>query len=226
MKRISLAGIALIFGMFMSCQNNPDTSGTTSTDGDTVHTGLEGTRDQAGQLSTDVKPDTSSGQATSGLTTDKDSSGRSTTAVNDEAFVKEQIAGNYDEIALSKAALTQSSDKELKKIANHLISDHTAALGKLKKLSAAGKTQVVSAASDDAKATLSSLQTSKGKAFDKVWCETQIEKHKTTISTYEAAAKSVSDSDTKGFITETLPKLRMHLDELMAYHGKIKAFGE
>jgi len=205
--------------LFFSCQNSPEKSGTDTVNSDTVHTGLEGTRDQAGQLSTGVTPDTSSGQSTTGISSGKDSAKM---ASSDDAFIKEQVAGNYDEIELAKLASKKASAKELKQIGDYLVSDHSKALDKLRKMATSKKLSVAAAASDDANKTISSLESKKANDFDKAWCETLIDKHKSAISTYESAATSVTDAQLKSFVNETLPKLRMHLDKLMAFHGKIK----
>ena len=90
-------------------------------------------------------------------------------------------------------------------------------------MATAKKLAVATAASDEAHKVVSTLENKQAAEFDKAWCETLIDKHKSTIGKYESAANSVSDSQLKSFINETLPKLRMHLDKLMAYHGKIKA---
>lgn len=229
MQKVFFSFMVLSAVIITSCQDGAAKSGADVVNNDTVHTGLEGTRDQAGQsqLSTDAKPDTSSGQSTTGVSTGKDSgkdSGSMSTGSNaDEQFLKDQVAGNYDEIGLAKLAAKKSSDKEIKQIADYLVSDHSKALDKLTKMAGAKKVKVASSASDEAKNLISTLENKKATDFDKAWCETLIDKHKTTINKYESAATSVSDSQLKSFVNETLPKLRMHLDKLMAYHGKIKA---
>lgn len=219
MLRISIPCLLMATVLFFSCQDSPEKSDTDTVNSDTVHTGLEGTRDQAGQIGTDVKADTSSGQSTTGMSSGKDSMG---TASSDDEFIKDQVAGNYDEIDLAKSAAKKATAKELKQIADYLVSDHSKALDKLRKMATARKLSVATASSDDANKTISSLENKTASEFDKAWCETLIDKHKSTISKYESAATSVTDAQLKSFVNETLPKLRMHLDKLMAYHGKIK----
>lgn len=220
MQKLSFSCLVLATMLLFSCGDNTTATSNDTANADTVHTGLEGTRDQAGQLSTDVKPDTSSGQSTTGEASGKDSSG---TTSSDDEFIKDQVAGNYDEIGLAKIASKKASAKELKQIADYLVSDHSKALDKLKKMATNKKLTVATAASDDANKTVSTLENKTAGEFDKAWCETLIDKHKSTISKYESKAASVTDDQLKAFVNETLPKLRMHLDKLMAFHGKIKA---
>jgi putative membrane protein len=203
-------------GVVISCQNNAE-SGIEQNGSDTTVTGLEGTRDQQGQLS-EVKIDTTSGQGAAGGSSDS----LVTKSSSDAEFITEQVAGNYNEIALAKLALKSSVDKEIKGIAQQLIADHNKALEKLKSMASDLKTDVSNSPSGDGTKLLSSLEKRKGADFDKAWIEVLIDKHKTSISKYEAATNLVTDKDLKAFVGENLPKLRMHLDKLMAYHGQVK----
>lgn len=203
-------------GTIVSCGNNAE-SGSGQSGADTVVTGLEGTRDQQGQLS-EVKIDTTSGQGAAGGSVDS-SSIRSGT---DEQFIPEQVAGNHNEIALAKLAVKTSTDKDIKSIAQQLITDHTRALERLSSMATAKKLTVAKGPSEEGSSLMSTLEKKQGAEFDKAWIEALIDKHKTSISKYEAAATAVTDKDLKAFVNQTLPKLRMHLDKLMAYHGQVK----
>jgi len=218
MQKLILSLCVLSMLMLFSCQDSPTKEGAKTVNSDSVHTGLEGTRDQAAQLSTDVKQDTSSGQSTTGTSSGKDSS----VANSDDQFIKDQVTGNYDEIQLAQLATKKSTNKEIKEIAQYLAGEHSKALDRLRKMASAKKLSIASAASQEAESTISTLENKKADEFDKAWTEKLIDKHKSTINKYESAATTVSDGDLKRFINETLPKLRMHLDKLMAYHGKIK----
>jgi putative membrane protein len=203
-------------GIITSCQNNTD-SGNDQNGSDTVVTGLEGTRDQQAQIS-EVKIDTTSGQHPAGGSSDSatGSSGA------DDQFIKDQVVGNYNELAIARLAVKKSADKEVKKIAQQLVSDHSKVLDSFKGIGSAKKLELASAASQDGTALTSDLDKKQGAAFDKAWIEALIEKHKAGVAKYEAASRSVSDTDVKDLVNKTLPKLRMHLDMLMAYHSQVK----
>ena len=202
-------------GMIISCQDNAQSeAGTEQNGSDTVVTGLEGTRDQQGQIS-EVKMDTTSGQRPAGVSSD-------TTSASDDQFIKDQVTGNYNELALAKLALKKSSDKEVKGIAQQLVSDHSKVLDNLKNIGSSKKLELVSAASADGTSMVSALDKKQGADFDKAWIEALIDKHKAGVAKYEAASKSVADADLRNLVNQTLPKLRMHLDKLMAYHSQVK----
>jgi len=205
-------------GMMMSCQDNAEeAAGTEQNTSDTVVTGLEGTRDQQGQIS-QVKMDTTSGQRPAGNLSDSTAASSGT----DDQFIKDQVTGNYNELALAKLALKKSSDKEVKGIAQQLVSDHSKVLDKLKNIGSSRKLDLADAASADGVSMTTALNKKQGADFDKAWIEALIEKHKSGVASYEAAVKSVADPDLKDLINQTLPKLRMHLDKLMAYHSQVK----
>lgn len=64
MKNLFLFASLLSIGFITSCNDGANKEGNeTIVAKDTTVSGLEGTRDQSGQLSTDVKPDTTSGQS-------------------------------------------------------------------------------------------------------------------------------------------------------------------
>ena len=201
-------------GLFCSCSDNNE-SENVQAGSDTVITGLEGTRDQQGQIS-GTKMDTTSGQQPAGASAD------TTSGTSDGAFIKEQIVGNYNEIGLAKLALKKTADKGIKSIAQQLVTDHTSALEKLKSMASKEKLDVATSPSDEGQSLLTTLETKKTTEFDKAWTEALLDKHKTSITKFDAAAKTVSNTELKTFVDQTLPKLRMHLDKLMAYHGQIK----
>jgi putative membrane protein len=204
-------------------QANENSSKTVSQD--TSTNGLEGTRDEAASISTDVKADTSSGQLQSGNQHSTSSMGTDTAGSKDRDanFLSEAAAGNYGEISAADAAIAKSGLKEEKSIAQMLKKDHTAALQELKSLSSKKGVTIATDAPSDVKSKLQDLGAQNGSAFDKAWCEMMIDKHKATIAKFESTAKTTSDDDVKKWVNKTLPKLRHHLDELMSLHGKIKA---
>lgn len=213
MKLFAISMLVASFALF-SCGNDTG-SGAEQAGTDTVVTGLEGTRDQQGQMS-GVKIDTTSGQQSAGGSSD------SLNSSTEQSFIVDQVQGNYNEVALAGLAIKKSADKEIKSIATQLEKDHKAVLADLKTMASKGSYQIANAPSADATSKIADLEKRKGAEFDKAWTETLIDKHKSGIAKFENAEKSVSNPELKSFISQTLPKLRMHLDKLMAYHGQIK----
>ena len=204
-------------------QANQDQNNTVSQD--TSRNGLEGTRDEAASISTDVKADTSSGQLQDKNQHAGSSVSMDTAASRDRIanFLSEAAASNYGEISAAESALSKSALKEEKSIAAMLKKDHTAALQEIKALSSKRGLTIATDAPADVKAKLQNVASKSGGEFDKAWCEMMIDKHKATIAKFEETAKTSTDDEVKRWINKTLPKLRTHPDELTSLHGKIKA---
>jgi len=204
-------------------QANQDEKNTVSQD--TNRNGLEGTRDEAASVSTDVKADTSSGQLQNKNQHPENSASTDTAGSKDRVanFLSEAAAANYGEIRAAESALSKSTMKEEKSIAAMLKKDHTAALQEIKALSSKKGLTIATDAPADVKAKLNDVASKSGGEFDRAWCEMMIDKHKATITNFEGTVKTTSDDDVKKWINKTLPKLRHHLDELTSLQGKIKA---
>lgn len=154
---------------------------------------------------------------------DKNDSALSTKAAEKDAqFVVDVVASNYGEVKLSKLAQQKASNSELKDVAKMLETDHNAVLSDLKGIASKRGITIPTEESGDAKDKLKELTNKKASEFDKEWCETLMDNHKTSISKFENAANDVSDPDLKSFVNTVLPKLRTHHDRLMECHKKLK----
>ena len=142
---------------------------------------------------------------------------------NDADFVAEQVAANYAEVKLAKLAAEKSSSPEIKKVAIMLENDHTRKLEELQKLASAKSITVPVEADKDAIKTVEDLRDNKDIAdFNKDWCKEMVDNHEKTIETYEDKLEKTDDPELKSWISQTLPSLRSHLDQLKACHEKLK----
>lgn len=196
--------------------------------GDSTISGLEGTRDQAAQMSTDVNTDTSSGQTSSvgkksGIEGLPGDAGNTGSAPQAELFVADEVAGNYSEIKASTLAQQKSSNKEVKAVAGFLLKEHTAALADLKTIGAKKGLTLPTEENADSKSKMADIESKTGSEFDKAWCDMMMEKHTKTISKYEIMVNTVTDADVKSFINKVLPKIKSHHEKIMAVSNKVKA---
>lgn len=223
-----LAGACMLF----SCGEGTNYDDNDKNSGDSTVTGLEGTRDQSAQVSTDVNTDTSSGQnssvgeksGTGGLPGNAGNATNTGSAPQAELFVADEIAGNYGEIKASTLAQQKSSNKDVKAVAALLLKDHTAALADLKGIgSKKGLSSLPTEENADAKSKMTDIQSKTGGEFDKAWCDMMMEKHNKTISKYETMVNTLTDADVKNFINKVLPKIKAHHEKIMAVNNKLKA---
>ena len=116
------------------------------------------------------------------------------------------------EIAAGNLAIQKSKDPSVIDLAKMMVTDHTQANAKLQSLSQ----DMSSLDSLDAKhkAMKASLMSLDGAAFDKAYIKGQVADHQAAIALFSKESTSGTDKDLKAFASETLPKLKMHLDHV------------
>jgi len=97
-----------------------------------------------------------------------------------------------------------------------MVKDHTAANEKLKSIADQKKLEVSTDAElmDKAKAMILDLRSAK--SFDQAYANNQVKAHEATIEIFEDEIKNGNDEQLKTFATETLPKLKAHLEQAKA----------
>lgn len=126
-------------------------------------------------------------------------------------FIRLASSGDMYEIESSKLALAKADNAAIKKIAQMLISDHTALSKKLMSLAGAKVPPALGKKHAD---MLEKLKAANGAEFTKLYIAQQIQAHKEAIDLFERYAKAGDDVQLKSFATETLPRLRSHLQEV------------
>lgn len=227
LKNLSVTLLLAGACVLSSCGDGTNYDDNDKNSGDSTVTGLEGTRDQAAQVSTDVNTDTSSGQSvgektggTGGLPGDAGNTGSAPQA---ELFIADEVAGNYGEIKASTLAQQKSNNKDIKAVAGLLLKEHTAALADLKTIGSKKGLTLPTEENADSKSKMADIQDKTGSDFDKAWCDMMMEKHHKTITKYETMVNTVTDADVKGFINKVLPKIKAHHEKIMAASNKVKA---
>ncbi len=196
MKKTFLSALVIASATFFSC----GTSGTTSTDTDSVHTG------DTTSTATMSTPDTSTKMAAS-----------STPASDmDKQFMMDAGAGGNTEVAASKLALERSSNDRVKSYANMMIADHTKAGDELKSLASQKSVTLPDSVMEKQHKELDDLRGTSAKNFDKAYIKMMDKDHKETIDKFEKASQKADDADVKSFATKTLPTLKMHKDSVDA----------
>lgn len=142
-------------------------------------------------------------------------------AASPQDFVDDASAKSIAEIETSKLAVEKSQSADVKTFAQMMIKDHTAANETLKGIAEAKNLEVNidPALLDTAKKVILDVRE---ESFDKAYAENQVKAHEETIRLFEDEIKTGEDAEVKAFATETLPKLKAHLEaakKLAASHG-------
>jgi putative membrane protein len=143
-------------------------------------------------------------------------------AEKEAQFLVDVVGSNYGEIKLARLGHQRASNSELKDVARNLERDHEALLNDLKALASKKGITIPTEENGDSKDKLKELTDEKASVFDKEWCETLMDSHRTSITKFENAENEISDPDLKSFVSSVLPKLRTHHDRLMECHKKLK----
>jgi putative membrane protein len=138
----------------------------------------------------------------------------------DAQFVVDAVAGNLTEIRYAQLAQEKSTDSKVKAVASELEKAHQSMLNELKSLAASKAISIPADVPDDAKKDIDKLADDKN--FNKNWCKEMIDKHEKTISNYEKEANDTTDPEIKNWVTNTLPAVRTHLDDLRKCHDSMK----
>jgi putative membrane protein len=131
-------------------------------------------------------------------------------ALDDVSFVKTATENGRKEVAAARDALPQLKQPELKRLAEMLVTDHSAANAKLSSIAERKGWPLPAAKS--APATPASGTASPD--FDSKWLGEQIAGHERSVTLYRAQAESGEDADLRKFARETLPTIQHHLEEL------------
>jgi putative membrane protein len=147
----------------------------------------------------------------------------STTAANDlpaqdKAFVQAATMSSSTEIDASKMAAKQSSDKDVKSFAHHMMIDHTKLTAQLKMAAPHG---VMVPKDNSDTAVLDSLKGLHGKAFDTAYIQkVGLEGHKSAVDAFQQEASSGSNADLKAAAQKALPTIQEHYSMAQALAKK------
>jgi putative membrane protein len=129
--------------------------------------------------------------------------------VDDVAVVKQATESGRKEVAAARDALPQLKNPGLKRIAEMLVSDHSAANAKLSKIAEAkGWPLPAPQAATPPPATGASTD------FDAKWTAEMIAAHEKSVGLYRAQAQGGEDKDLRKYAHDTLPTIEHHLAEL------------
>lgn len=127
-------------------------------------------------------------------------------------FIKEAAMGGKMEVQMGQLAEQRGQSQDVKTLGQTLVRDHTMANQKLEQIAQQkGVTLDKGAGDQKHQHQLQKLQSHSGAEFDKAFVQNAIKDHKKDIAEFERAEKNLQDEQLRGFINETLPKLRNHL---------------
>lgn len=134
--------------------------------------------------------------------------------MSDTAFLNKIIMDNKMEIDLSKLGQRKGTTAKVKKIAGIMLTDHTAMLEDLRKLSK-GKELI----QHDHKSAMKSPVIPNGNDFDAEWAGQMLRMHEAKIAEMETFISLTKNTAFKAVVLKAIPKIKTHRDMLLQIPG-------
>ena len=136
-----------------------------------------------------------------------------------DGFVMNAAVGDMYEIESSRMAMERSKNAAVRKIAQMLITDHTASTTKLKSLIDGGQVTgatLPTAMDERRKGMIDNLRGAPDAEFDNRYLDQQAMAHRETVVLMEAYQTAGQNEPLKAFAGEVAPKIKAHLDMVNA----------
>ncbi|RYY68646.1 MAG: DUF4142 domain-containing protein [Chitinophagaceae bacterium] len=195
MKKYSILALTCL-GLF-SCNNSE-----TKTDSS-----------QTMDSSTSAKIDTSAGSTSATTVMPVDSA----TA----RFLVKATQGGLAEVASGNVAQGRTTNEGVKMFASMMVNDHSNVNGQIQTLAQQRMVSLPTETSEENKKMMADTEKKTGKDFDRAYMDMMVAAHKKTISMFEKASGEIADSAVKDLITQTLPKVKTHLDSAQAIRRRL-----
>ena len=142
--------------------------------------------------------------------------------VNQSDFLTQAASNGMFEVEASRIAQKQATNPEVKKFAQMMVTDHTAANKELMALAQKKAITLPDSMGDAHMDHMQELRGQKGAEFDRAYMEKMETTHNEAVSLFEDASEDMEDADVKAFATKTLPKLREHHESARKLNETVK----
>ena len=142
------------------------------------------------------------------------------TALTDADILKVFMASNDGEIVTSRAVLTGTQNADVRRFAQMMIDDHTAANARAMALALAPRDNQVSASmTQNATAKAAQIGGATGAGKDMMYMETQVVLHGNTLDMLtNVLIPGARDPQLRALLTETRPVVERHFREAQRLH--------
>jgi putative membrane protein len=164
------------------------------------------------------KTTTEETDTTNKMSTSEESSMNSSSALSstDQTFVSEAAAAGMMEVEAGKLAAEKGTTQAIKDFGQMMVTDHSAANSELQSLAATKNATVPSEMSESARNHVNDMKNMTGKEFDDHFKQMMVSDHEKAVKLFEDASQNCNDPDLKTWATNTLPKLKGHLEKAKA----------
>jgi len=142
-------------------------------------------------------------------------------AVTPQSFASQAAVIGKAEIELGQIALKNTEDEGVRKYAERMVKDHSAADKKLQAIAAKENLQLPQSLDPEHASLKTKLQGLKGEDFDRAYVNAMAKGHDKAVALFEAASQQAQmPDDLKQFAASTLPTLEQHQEMAHSLHEK------
>ncbi len=142
-------------------------------------------------------------------------------AVTPESFASQAAIIGKAEIELGQIALKNTQDAGVRKYAERMVKDHSAADKKLKAIAAKESLQLPQSLDQEHESLKMKLQSLKGEDFDRAYVKAMANGHDKAVALFESASQQTQmPGELKQFAASTLPTLEEHKEMAHSLHQK------
>ncbi len=142
-------------------------------------------------------------------------------AVTPQSFASQAAIIGKAEIELGQIALKNTQDAGVRKYAERMVKDHSAADKKLKAIAAKESLQLPQSLDQEHESLKMKLQSLKGADFDRAYMNAMAKGHDKAVALFESASQQTQmPGELKQFAASTLPTLEEHKEMAHSLHEK------
>jgi len=140
-------------------------------------------------------------------------------AVTPQSFASQAAVIGKAEIELGQIALKNTQDEGVRKYAERMVKDHSAADKKLQAIAAKENLQLPQKLDPEHESLKTKLQSLKGEDFDRAYVQAMAKGHDKAVALFESASQQPQmPEDLKQFAASTLPTLEQHKEMAHSLH--------
>ena len=140
-------------------------------------------------------------------------------SVTPQSFASQAAVIGKAEIELGQIALKNTQDANVRKYAERMVKDHSAADKKLQAIAAKENLQLPQALDKEHESLKTKLQGLKGEDFDRAYVQAMAKGHDKAVALFESASQQPQmPSELKEFAASTLPTLEQHKEMAHSLH--------
>ena len=146
---------------------------------------------------------------------------KTTKSVTPESFASQAAIIGKAEVELGQIALRNTQDEGVRKYAERMVKDHSAADKKLKAIAAKENLQLPQSLDAEHESLKTKLQSLKGEDFDRAYVSAMAKGHDKAVALFESASQQPQmPGELKQFAASTLPTLEQHQEMAHSLHEK------